>query len=70
MGHEVQDGAAIEWLLASDEPATRMMARRDLLDLPASGEERTATLQGPKGPASPFRTTCRGLTIHSGRVRR
>ncbi|HEX3328109.1 MAG TPA: hypothetical protein VHV50_14040 [Actinomycetota bacterium] len=48
MGHEVHDGTAIEWLLASDEPAIRMMARRDLLDLPVSDEEQTATLQGPK----------------------
>lgn len=48
MEPEVRDRAAIEWLLASDEPAIRMMTRRDLLDLSVSDEERAATLQGPK----------------------
>jgi hypothetical protein len=48
MEGRVQDEAAIEWLLASDEPAIRMMTRSDLVDLAVSDEERTATLQGSK----------------------
>lgn len=38
--------AAIEWLLASQEPAIRRLVRRDLLDDPAPGEE-AGVLDGP-----------------------
>jgi hypothetical protein len=41
---ELERGA-IEWLLASDEPAIRRMARRDLLDEPA-GADRRGVLEG------------------------
>jgi hypothetical protein len=38
---------AVEWLLASNEPAIRVMARRDLLDEPA-GNDAEHILDGPK----------------------
>jgi hypothetical protein len=41
------DAAAVEWLLASDEPAVRYLARRDLLDEPAE-DDRAQILDGPK----------------------
>jgi hypothetical protein len=41
-------GTAIEWLLASREPAIRLLARKDLLDETISDEERMQVLPGPK----------------------
>ena len=37
-----RDQAAVEWLLASREPAIRLLARRDVLDGRPSGDERAA----------------------------
>jgi hypothetical protein len=42
-----QDAAAIAWLLHADEPAIRLLARRDLLD-GRSDEDPEAVLRGPK----------------------
>lgn len=42
-----QTRAAVDWLLGSDEPAIRMMTRRDLLDEPA-GYDAGQVLTGPK----------------------
>jgi hypothetical protein len=39
--------AALDWLLSSDEPAIRMLARRDLLDEPAEADT-GQVLSGPK----------------------
>ncbi|MDQ3163902.1 MAG: hypothetical protein M3Q92_13940 [Actinomycetota bacterium] len=38
--------AAVEWLLSSDEPGIRLLAKRDLLD-EANPEEESLVLDGP-----------------------
>jgi len=39
--------AAVEWLLSSDEPGIRLLAKRDLLD-EANPEEESLVLDGPR----------------------
>jgi len=44
---DAPDRAAIDWLLASDEPGVRMQVRRDLLGVEAA-EDRALVENGPK----------------------
>ena len=59
-----RDQAAIDWLLASKEPAVRMMARRDLL-----GEKVDDSVDVLKGPIVGSSSRARRRTAASGTTR-